>query len=41
LRMPVRLSATAPASLSGCGRPWGDVSRRALKSHEGHCEHLL
>jgi hypothetical protein len=27
--MPVRLSATAPASLHGCGGPWRNVSRRA------------
>jgi hypothetical protein len=28
--MPVRLPATAPTSLHGCGCPWWDVSRRAL-----------
>jgi hypothetical protein len=32
-RMPVRLSATVPASLNGCGGPW-DVSRRALNLME-------
>jgi hypothetical protein len=30
LWMPVRQSATTPASLNGCGVPWGDASRRAL-----------
>jgi hypothetical protein len=28
--MPVRLSATTPPSVNGCGGPWWDVSRRAL-----------
>jgi hypothetical protein len=40
LWMPVRLSATALASSYGCGGPWWDVSRRALKSHGGHFEHF-
>jgi hypothetical protein len=30
LWMPVRLSATTPASLHGLGGPWWDVSQRAL-----------
>jgi hypothetical protein len=30
LWMPVRLSATTPESLNGCGGPWCDVSRRSL-----------
>jgi hypothetical protein len=34
LWMFVRLSATTPASLSGCGGPWWDVSRRALNLME-------
>jgi hypothetical protein len=29
--MPVRLSATAPPSLNGCGTPWLNVSRRAVE----------
>jgi hypothetical protein len=29
--MPIRLSATAPPYLNGCGGPWWDVSRRALE----------
>jgi hypothetical protein len=35
LWIPVKLSATAPASLSGCGGPSWDVSRRALNLMEG------
>jgi hypothetical protein len=35
LWMPVKLSATTPASLHGCGGPWWDVSRRALNLMEG------
>jgi hypothetical protein len=34
LRMPVRLSATAPPSLNGCGSAWWNVSRRALNLTE-------
>jgi hypothetical protein len=34
LWMPVRLTATTPASLNGCGSPWEDVSRRALNLME-------
>jgi hypothetical protein len=34
LWMPVRLSVTTPASLSGRGGPWWDVSRRALNLME-------
>jgi hypothetical protein len=34
LWMPVRLTATAPASLSGCGGPWWDVSRPTLNLTE-------
>jgi hypothetical protein len=30
LWMPIRLSATASASLNACGGPWWDVSRRAF-----------
>jgi hypothetical protein len=33
--LPVRLSATTPASFNGWGRPWWDVSRRALNLTEG------
>jgi hypothetical protein len=35
LWLPVRLSATTPASLNGCGGPCWDVSRRALNLMEG------
>jgi hypothetical protein len=31
---PVRLSATTPASLDGCGGPWWDISTRALNLME-------
>jgi hypothetical protein len=34
LWMPVRLSATTPASLAACGGPWWDVSRRTLNLME-------
>jgi hypothetical protein len=34
LWMPVRLSATTPVSLNGCGGPWWDVSKRELNSME-------
>jgi hypothetical protein len=38
LRMPVRLSATAPPSLNGCGGPWWDASRACTHSHGEHFE---
>jgi hypothetical protein len=42
LWMPVRLFATSPASLNGCGGPWWDVSRHAcIESHGRHFERLL
>jgi hypothetical protein len=34
LWMPVRLPATTPASLHGCGCPWWEVPRRALNLME-------
>jgi hypothetical protein len=41
LRMPVRLSASTPASLNGCGGRWWDVSRSALNLMEDIVAYFL